>query len=63
MNKSNTVEKGYKLEVQVYNIVKKLLANDECYFLPGKRSIPYLKKTFRLRKYVFSAIMFASLLR
>jgi Zn-dependent peptidase ImmA (M78 family) len=46
MNKSNTVEKGDKLEDQVYNIVKKLLANDE-FYLPGKRSRPFLKKAYK----------------
>ena len=45
MNKSNTVEKGDKLEIQVYNILKKLLLNDD-FYLSGKRSKIYLKKDY-----------------
>ena len=45
MNKINTVEKGDKLEMQVFKILKKLLENEE-FYLSGKRSKIYLKKDY-----------------
>ena len=45
MNKINTVKKGDKLEIKIFNILKRLLDNEEFYF-SGKRSKIYLKKPY-----------------
>ena len=45
MNKINTVKKGDKLEIQIFNILKRLLDNEE-FYLSGKRSKIYLKKDY-----------------
>ena len=45
MNKINTTEKGDLFEKQVYELLKDLLENEE-FFLPGKRSKIFLKKSY-----------------
>ena len=45
MNKNNTVTKGDKFEDPVFNLLRKLLENDD-FFVSGKKSSVFRKKGY-----------------